>query len=333
MRSQISAQCWGLPLVVMAVSALLFVTAGCTTPRSNPPMTETPVSKNRMLDQRSSSKEVEEARRMLEAGDTTVVIPRLLQVIAKYPNSRSSLDARYWLGVAYMNIKSYREAIEVFDEYLRLAPDGPYAEESRQYAANLQDEYEQKFWTAEKLEAEIRQLAEELKADPNNVGNQLKLADMLWKRGDYDYAGRLYARVVKESPEVASDPEVSTRIELLPSGGYIVLTPGEVQRREIEKRPLAIINTASFQSGRDLITRESMYYVVTGQAVNRGDSVLYGVQVIVTIYGFGNMVYDTNTVNIGRLNPGEIRAFSVRFSNFANIDDIHRYECVPTFER
>lgn len=296
-------------------------------------MTETPVSKNRVLNERSSSREVEEARRMIKSGDTTVVIPRLLQVIAKYPDSKSSLDARYWLGVAYMDVKSYRDAIDVFNEYLRLAPDGAFADQSRQYVASLQKEYEQKYWTPEKLDAQIRELTEALKADPNNVDNQLKLADMLWKRGDYDYAGRLYAQVVKVNPETASDPQVSSRIEFLPSGGYVVLTPAEVQRREIEKQPLAVINTASFQSGRDLLTRQSMYYVVTGQVVNRGDSVLYGVQVNVTIYGFGNMVYDTNTVNIGRLNPGEIRAFSVRFSNFQNIDDINRYECVGSFER
>ncbi len=333
MRSGKSAQCMGLPLAVIAVTALLFVSAGCTTPRSNPPMTETPVSKNRVINERSSSKEVEEARRMIKSGDTTVVIPRLLQVIGKYPNSKSSLDARYWLGVAYMEIKSFREAIEVFNEYLRLAPDGEFADQSQQYIASLQEEYERQYLTPEKLDARIRALTETLKADPNNLDNQLKLADMLWKRGDYEYAGRLYAQVVKVNPETASDPEVSSRIEFLPSGGYVVLTPAEVQRREIEKQPLAVINTASFQSGRDLLTRESLYYVVTGQVVNRSDSVLYGVQVIVTIYGFGNMVYDTNTVNIGRLNPGEIRAFSVRFSNFQNIDDIHRYECVGSFER
>jgi len=332
-KSHKSLQYLGLPLAVGAVSALLFMVAGCTAPRANPPMTETPVAKNRVINERSSSREVEEARRMIESGDTTVVIPHLLQIIAKYPNSKSSVDARYWLGVAYMEIKSYREAIEVFDEYLRLAPDGKFAEKSIQYTANLQDEYEKRYWTAEKLEVEIRRLTEALKADPNSTETQLKLADMLWKRGDYEYAGRLYSRVIKENPETASDPEVSTRIELLPSGGYIVLTPAEVQRREIERQPLAIINTASFKSGRDLITRENLYYVVSGQTVNRGDSVLYGVQVIVTIYGFGNMVYDTNTVNIGRLNPGEIRAFSVRFSNFQNIEDIHRFECVGTFER
>ena len=312
---------------------VMILIAGCTTPRSNPPMTDTPVSKNRVLDQRSSSREVEEARRMIESGDTTVVIPRLLQVIAKYPNSEGSLDARYWLGVAYTQIKSYRDAIDVFNEYLRMAPEGKYAQKSSEHVANLREEYEHTYWTAGKLDAEISRLTAELNASPDNLENQLLLADKLWMRGDYENAGKMYARIIKDHPEQVNEPKVHERIEVLPSGGYIVLTPSEVQRREAESQPLVIINTASFQSGKDLITRENLYYVVTGQAVNRSDSVLYGVQVIVTIYGFGNMVYDTNTVNIGRLNPGEIRAFSVRLSNFQNIDDIHRYECIGSFER
>ncbi|MCC6491049.1 MAG: tetratricopeptide repeat protein [Candidatus Hydrogenedentes bacterium] len=333
MKSLKLLTCANMPSWGIAALCVLVLAAGCTTPRSNPPMTETPVSKNRVLEQRSSSREVEEARRMIESGDTTVVIPRLLQLIAKYPNSDGALDARYWLGVAYQQIKSYRDAIDIFNEYLRLAPEGKYAQKSSEAVATLRDEYEQKYWTAGKLDAEIARLTAALNAEPDNLEIQLNLADKLWMRGDYENAGKLYAKVIKDHPEQVNEPNVHARVEVLPSGGYIILTPSEVQRREVESQPLMMINTAAFQSGKDLITRESLYYVVTGQAVNRSDSVLYGVQVIVTIYGFGNMVYDTNTVNIGRLNPGEIRAFSVRFSNFQNIDDIHRYECVGSFER
>ena len=94
-----------------------------------------------------------------------------------------------------------------------------------------------------------------------------------------------------------------------------------------------MVNTTAFKSGRDLLTRERKFYVVTGQVRNRSDSILYGVQVIVTLYGFGNVVYDTNTVNIGRMNPDEVRAFTVRFSNFPNIDDMNRHEVVPVFQR
>ena len=57
---------------------------------------------------------------------------------------------------------------------------------------------------------------------------------------------------------------------------------------------------------------------------------MYGVQIVVTVYGFGNMVYDTNTIHIGRMNPGEIRAFSSRFSNFDNIEEVQRYECMAS---
>jgi hypothetical protein len=113
----------------------------------------------------------------------------------------------------------------------------------------------------------------------------------------------------------------------------MIVTPSEIERRSIENRPLLITNTNYFRSGEDLITRESRFYVVSGQAHNRSDSILYGVQVHVTIYGFGNVIYDTATVNIGRLHPGEQRAFSIRFSNFDNINNVARYECIGTFDR
>jgi len=187
--------------------------------------------------------------------------------------------------------------------------------------------------TAEEMDAQVADLSAKVAADPKNERLQLELANTLWKRGDYDSAAKIYMKVVTEHPEHAEDGELKDRIERLPTGGFIVLTPSEVQRREVERQPMSVINTAAFRTGKDLITREDLFYVVTGQVVNRGASVLYGVQVVITIYGFGNMVYDTNTVNFSRLSPGEIRAFSVRFSNFVNIDDIYRYECRATFER
>lgn len=282
---------------------------------------------------RSGLREVEDARRSIEAGDTTVVVPRLLHVISNNPGSAAALDARYWLAVTYEKISSYRDAMDMLNEYLRIAPDGRYAGDARERLTRLQSEYKARFVTEEEINAQVADLSAKVAADPNNDRLQLELANTLWKRGDYDNAAKIYMKVVAEHPEHAEDKELKDRIERLPTGGFIVLTPGEVQRREVERQPLVVINTAAFRTGKDLITREDLYYVVTGQVVNRGSSVLYGVQVVTTIYGFGNMVYDTNTVNFARLSPGEIRAFSVRFSNFVNIDDIHRYDCTVMFER
>ena len=315
-------------LGVLAVVAALVV-AGCQT-------TGAGQGGHRGLkgpDQGSGARAVEEARRSIEAGDTTQVIPRLLHVISNYPSSTPAIEARYWLGVAYMKISSYRDAIELFYEYIKLAPEGRYAKEAQQQADALQKEYSEKYQTPEEMDAEVKALLAKVTASPADAALQMELANLLWKRGDYDSAAKIYYQVLKAHPEYADDPGLKDHIERMPNGELIVLTPTEVQRREAERQPLQVINMASFKSGKDLLTRESLYYAVTGQVVNRGTSVLYGVQVNVTIFAFGNMVQDTTTVNIGRLNPGEIRAFSVRFSNFENIDDIHRYECVASFER
>jgi len=276
---------------------------------------------------------VEQARKSIEAGDTTVVIPRLLHVISNAPKSGPAMDARYWLGVAYMKIDSYRDAMEMFQEYQRLAPDGPYAGKAAEHLGLLTKTYDEKYQTAEEMDAEVKALAAQVAANPNDVDVQMRFADTLWKRGDYDSAADVYYRLLKADPGLYSTAQLKDRIEQLPSGEFVVLTPSEVQRREAERQPLAVFNTASFRSGKDLLTREPLYYAVTGQVVNRGSSVLYGASVVITIYGFGSMVYDTNTIHIGRLNPGEVRAFSARFSNFDNIEEVSRFDCVATFER
>ncbi len=292
-----------------------------------------PILKDRFVDFRTASKEVEEAEKMIHKGDFTVVVPRLQHVISKYPDSKPAVEARYWLGVAYYELKSSREAIDMFSEYLRLAPKGEFVAQARDYVKQLSAEYEAKYPSPEELDRRIREVSIQARLSPDNTDLQFELADLLWKRGNYDEAGRIYYALVKAHPELSADSRVVSRVELHPGGAYVVLSPAEVQRREVQDKPLVIVNTASFRSGRDLLTRERKHYVVTGQAHNRSDSVLYGVQVIVTLYGFGSMVYDTKTVSLGRMNPGERRAFSVQFSNFDTLDNILRYECEGVFER
>lgn len=287
----------------------------------------------RLIDEPTAAKRVEEARRMAIAGESTTAIPRLLQVLSQYPETNSALDARYWLGITYYNIKSYVDSMEAFREYLRLAPDGDHAKEIQEYIERISAEYNEKFPGPAKLDARIKELTAKLHADSSTLAYQWELADLLWKRGDYESSARIYMYIVEHNPAYANDATVTSRIERLPSGGYITLTPAEVQRREAQSHPLEIVNESSFRSGPDSYTHEKHFYVVTGQVVNRGDSVLYGVEVTVTIYGFGNVVYDTRNVGIGRLNPGETRAFSTRFSNFENIENIDRFECVGTFQR
>jgi len=125
-------------------------------------------------------------------------------------------------------------------------------------------------------------------------------------------------------------------MELGPDGQYTVLTPDEAERRQSAAEPLTVFNVQSFRSGRyrpDQYSYVDEYYNVAGQAVNRSEQALLDVSVIVTIYGLAGQVYDTQTVQLGRLKPGEVRAFSVRFSNFDNIENVHRHECTVTYSQ
>ena len=320
-------------IVCLASAFVVAVAYGCVSSHPNGGGSGKPIAETHIIHADTAWKEVEEARRAVEGGDVTAAIPHLLHVISKYPDSKAALDARYWLGVAYNEIRSYREAIELLNEYLRLAPDGKLADEANTLVASLTREYEKNYTTPEELDAHIKEMAERVRDHPGELSYQLTLADLLWRRGNYEESGELYARIVEKHPEYAADETVLNRIELRADGSYAVLSPSEMQRREIEERPLITLNTSAFQNESERTYRESRYYVVTGQVLNRSDSILYGVQVIVTIYGFGNVVYDTSTVDIGRMNPGETRAFSVRFRNFDNISNITRFECVPRFQR
>ncbi len=315
------------------VIAITILAAGCTTPRMHGPSTSTPVTKNRLIEGGAGATEVEAARRMSEAGAYNVVIPRLLQVIQKYPRSNSAQDARYWLGVTYYKIHSYRDAANIFSEYLRSNPHGKFAEDSAAQLVMVRGTIDKEFGTPEQLDEEIKALWEAVKAEPSNYTHKWELASLLWKRGDYDMAGELYANIVEKYPTYATDARLKNRIEFNTDGSYTLLSPQEIQKRQADDQPLVIMNVNNFRSGADLFTREAKYYVVSGQAVNRGESALYGVQINITLFGFGNIVYDTNTVNVGRLNPGETRAFSVRFSNFDTIENVRRHEVTGTFQR
>jgi len=305
---------------------------GCSTPRSTSPGEVFPLLRTSFSNERQAQKEIEEAKKLIDAGDTSTVIPRLQHTISKYHDSKAAIDARYWLGVAYYKIGDYPDAIDLFNEYLQKAPQGAYAKECSEIVEKAATEYQAKHPSPEKLDEMIKATEDQLRANPTLEG-RMAIADLRWRRGDYTRAGAEYQAILREHPEYVNDPTVKARIEIDRNGGLVLLTPAEQQRRQIEAQPLAVINTRSFRSGEDLFTREKRYYAVSGQVVNRGDSVLYGIEVAVTIYGVGNIVFDTTSVGIRRLNPGETRAFSVKFTNFDNIENVNRYECIATFER
>lgn len=323
-----------LPNIDLRLSAFLILTlAACTTPRSStlgPNLSE--IQGSRLSDQ-SIWREVDAAQGMMDDGEFHAVIPRLQYAISKYPVTKPTLDARYMLGVSYYQISAYRESILALNDYLRLSPEGPHAAECAEMVDRLENELERQFPTTSALDEEIALLERSLSEQPSSAELGVQLAEKLWTRGDYERSGALYWELQRAHPEFSNSDHIRTRIEALPEGGYVVLDPDEVERRAVTKEPIAVFGVNAFKAGRDILSAVPRYYVVTGQVVNRSDKVVNSVEILTTIYGFGDVVYDTNTSRIGRMAPGDVRAFNVRFTSFPNINRINRYKCVVNFQR
>ncbi len=319
---------------IVIICLMVAVGAGCSTIHATRPAPVMPSRESsRIYDNHAAGQEIEEARILIETSDPSEAIPRLLNTIQKFPGTDSSLEARYWLGMAYYKIGGFRDAVGMFSDYARLRPKGEHAAQCTELIARLTEESNAKYPTLEQLDEQIKKATEEVAAKPDDVQLEMDLAELLWKRGDYPKAGAVYAALVAKHAEYANDGTVKERIEFGANGQYVLLTPVEMLRRRDAADPLVVINSSGFKSGRDLFTREQRFYSVSGQILNRSDNALNGVQVIVTIYAFGTAVLDTSTVSVGQLRPGEKRPFSVRFNNFDNIENVNRFECIGTFQR
>lgn len=320
------------------LSLLMIVGAGCvSTPDAlTPPMGANKSPGNENLETQTAERELESALRMLTAGQYSLAIPRLMLVTSKFPDSPAATDAYYQLGVTYHAIGGLRDARDNFRKYLRLAPQGKYAESTGQYLASLTDEAIQRNQVPEVLDSQIAAVEAAAISGPLQLAQRLELADLYWKKGEYARAGALYQEILGDFPQLEKDATVRTRLEKQPNGDFVLLTPDEVVNRTQEAEPLSIFNTNAFRSGRFQgvpATSNERFYTVTGQVVNRGSKQLVDVQINVTIYGFGTMIYDTQTIAIGSLQPDQTQAFSARFGNFDNIDNIDRFECVGSFRR
>ncbi len=274
------------------------------------------------------------ARRSLDAGEYSVAIPRLLQLIEEYPNTRAGQEAHYYLGLAYYRIGEYFQAKEEFDRFLEVAGDNAMRENAQRLLSSLDETVDQRYETPEELEGELGEVQAEALANPNNLAKQLEYADLLWRNHRYEDAGTVYADILAGWPQLENDAMLRTRVERNPDGTLTVLSPDEVKRRLAEEQPLVVFNTTSFRSGRDRVFTRSVQeriFNVTGQVVNRGPQTLHNVQLIVTIYGFSNQILDTRTIGLGSMPSGVVRPFSVQFLNFDNIENVQRYDVVATY--
>jgi tetratricopeptide (TPR) repeat protein len=318
--------------------ASVLVAAGCAgnslgAGKSSPATGRGALSETRATDNYAASNRLNEAKRMVKAGEYSLVIPRLQQLTSQFPGDQAAIEARYYLGLSYFNIGGYGDALQCFKEYTELAPQGENTASAQEYIQRMTQNAPA---TPAEKDGKILDALARSAAKPDDATIKLELANLYWDAARYDEAGRVYADLLAKWPNLMNDTVVRTRVAIEKNGTLTVLSPQETERRYREQDPLQIFNVSSFRSGRFEdwnATARERYYNVAGQAVNRSERPLEDVRITVTIYGMGQMVYDTQTTSLGTLQPGETRAFSVQFSKFDNIFNVTRQDCVGTFRR
>jgi tetratricopeptide (TPR) repeat protein len=298
---------------VIFVFLLAAAVMGCAT-------VSPPSSSNSNL---ANAKQLYEAKRYFEA------IPRL-QIDANQPeNSKVRQEARFFLGMSFYHIDGYKDAIQMLHTYLEDAPSGEFAAEAKKQITLIQAKYDALYPSIETLDKRIAELTQKTRLSEGEI---LVLADLIWQTGRYEESAKHYVALATSNSKYKSESPITERIDIRADGSYTVLTPDEISRRDIIKEPVQVINSSSFRSGRDRRTGIARHFVVSGQVINRSQDVQGGIVVDVTIYGFGNLVYDTRRHPVGRMHPGETRAFSLRFSNFESQNNIDRYECTVSYQ-
>lgn len=270
--------------------------------------------------------------RLYENAEYHQAISSILHLLLRYPATNASVEARYLLGLCYESVEGYKDAMNLFRDYLAIAPDGEYAQPAKEHIQELVASYETRYPSEARLKQELATIDTKILDDPNSVVLRIQRANRTWSLGNYESAGRQYMEVIQRDPGFKNTQTFNERMELQSDGSFVIITPNVQADRDIAREPIAIRNLNAFKSGRDRRSQRRRFYVVSGQVHNRSDETHYGVEVYTTIFGFGNVVWDTGTYNVGRLYPGETRAFSFRFGDIHNIDAVHHHESKVTYQ-
>jgi tetratricopeptide (TPR) repeat protein len=286
---------------------------------------------------RLSNGELSSAYQDMKDGRYGAAAAIYLLVLQEESGGPAAEESRFRLGQCYFHMRSYLDAGTQFQRYLSDYPNGAFAANSKQYVAELREMEEQERAQDEQREREIRIRIEHwravAKSEPDNAEAAVEIGHALWDLDEYEAAAREYIRGIELDPDVIYGKLLSQRISFNDDDTVTVLTPEEIAEFEKERTPIVVFNTYDYRGGdAGVLHAEPRWYIVTGQIVNRSSQTVRGVAVLVTIKDFAGHVLDSTEHRIGTVRPGQIRAFSVRFTSFKNIYDIDRYECEPVFE-
>lgn len=281
--------------------------------------------------------EMSSAYRDLKARRYSLALVKYLLILQQEPSGPEAEESKFRLGECYFHMRSYLEAGAQFQRYLSDCPEGVFAADARQYLGKLQEieqrERERERLRKEEIRKRLGHWREASRKEPTSAEAAAQVGHAFWDLEQYEEATQEYLRAINLEPDRRYGKLISQRLSFDEDGTVTVLTPEELARLERERNPIVVFNRHAYRGGgRDLFSSAPRWFIVTGQLVNRSSHTVRDVGVLVTILDFAGHVLDSADHRVGTVKPGQIRAFSVRFTKFENIYNIDRYECKPVFE-
>ncbi len=287
------------------------------------------------------AEEIQEAQQRFSQGEYMVARALYERLAQNSPDSQVRQKMLFLMGKCYFNdqVRAYHDARIAYLQYIETYPNGQYVAEARQCLAEIDNAQKQRNQRAEiklgQVAQEIETIKAAIQADPhngnlyNNADLHLKLGNALWRLQRYDEARDAYVRSYELNAALRENTTIRERLTTDAAGQIVPVTPERRSEIERERQPLVVFNDNAYKSrlNNDLYSAREVNYNVTGLIRNQSARELSGVVLEVRFFNPNRDLMDTQTIEIGNIGPGSVRAFLAQAINYDNLYNIVRYEC------
>lgn len=281
-----------------------------------------------------------DANRLFDEGHYQVAAAAYENLLTRTPESSRREQMVYRQGMAYLEVRNYHDAYEIFEAYLDRYPSGKSREEVNHSIIRIMAEQadnkratEERLIAAEQDQEHLLALEKEFPSDPRI---KFALGNIYYELEEFDKAGEAYYAAQALEAAYQEKELIQRRLVLNEKGEPTARTPSQLNALDIERNPIAVMDVHGYRErgNRDYSnTARELYRVVTGKVMNRGSKTVYGVTVEIRFQNALKNILDFQEVHFDRMRPGEVRPFLVRAEHYDSLYNITDIDIIKRFER
>jgi tetratricopeptide (TPR) repeat protein len=275
-----------------------------------------------------------EAVAAYEAGDYARALVVIENTLDRIGPSAEREELVFIRADAHHQLRNFHDAEQAYGQYLREYPEGRYRAIVTQGRLRIPAERaEPQAAAAERLEAARRDL-EALRAlerdFPRDPQIKYLIGNLHYEMEDYDRAGRYYFEAQAIEAAYKEKDLIRQRLFIDEEGEPRAMTPSALGEYERQLRPLVVFDVYPYrQRSTDSLEPRLVYANVSGKVRNQGTETLHDVVLEVRFLNALGNVLDIETIAVGTVPPGGVRAFLASANRYDNLFNITQIEVIP----